>query len=195
MDIILKHKLKALEDHNNKTIYLCKVSELKDKDTHNHLERVSFIVREIIIALKSHEKFSDYITSHYIKDIVISSTLHDVGERSILLKNGKLNESEFEIMKQHTTIGYNILKEAETSLQVKVIYKLAVELVLHHHEKWDGTGYPSALKGEQIPLSVRIMAIADVYDALISNRPYKKSLTHEEAISIIEQEIGKSFDP
>ena len=133
-------------------------------------------------------------------DIGESCILHDIGKvgiaDSILLKPGKLTDEEFEIMKTRTTIGGNVLSDAVMELGDESFLTLACEIAYHHHEKWDGSGYPKGLKGEEIPLSARIMALADVYDALSSNRPYRKALPDETVYKIITEEMGLNhFDP
>src|SRR5204863_5848573 len=114
----------------------------------------------------------------------------------ILLKPGKLDADEFEIMKKHTTLGHDAIARAEYILGVKVDYlTIAKEIALSHQEKWDGSGYPQGLSGDDIPMSARLMAVADVYDALISKRAYKKPFTHQEATDIIRKGAGLHFDP
>jgi putative two-component system response regulator len=129
-----------------------------------------------------------------------SAPLHDIGKVGvpdrILLKPGKLNADEFEIMKTHTTLGRDAILNAEKEMGVQVEFlTFAKEIAYSHQEKWDGSGYPQGLRGTQIPISARLMAVADVYDALISRRVYKEPMPHEQAVAIIEQTRGKHFDP
>lgn len=181
---------------------LAGLAELRDTDTGNHLNRVSeyskFIAREL--GKLGAPKWCKYITPMYVEDIGQSSVLHDIGKvgipDSILLKKGKLTASEFELMKGHTIIGGDALTKADEEMGIQSFLTLAKEIAYYHHEKFDGTGYPMGLKGEEIPLSARIVALADVYDALTSNRPYREALPHEMAAKIITGEMGKKhFDP
>jgi putative two-component system response regulator len=129
-----------------------------------------------------------------------SVPLHDVGKvclpDRVLLKAGKLSEEEFEIMKTHTTMGRDAIAHAEEALGVDTeFFAYAKEIAYSHHEKWDGTGYPMGLAGEQIPIAARLMAVADVYDALISRKVYKPAMAHDDAVRIIGQTRGRHFDP
>jgi HD-GYP domain-containing protein (c-di-GMP phosphodiesterase class II) len=148
--------------------------------------------------LYKYEEDHAEITGQFLKDIYDSSVLHDIGKvgipDSILLKKGSLSVEEFEIMKTHTVIGYDALKKASQDLGSDSFLNMAMDIVLYHHERWDGKGYPTGLKGENIPLSARAVSIADVYDALTSERPYKRAFSHEETIEIMKGEAGK-FDP
>ncbi len=197
LDIIKNRKTQEIYDSTFKILGY--VSEIRDKETQNHLGRVSVIVEKILIRLKKISKYSRYISQIYIADCVKASTLHDIGKigisDSILLKSGKLTAEEFEEMKKHTLIGAEILEDAQREISGRSIFDIAIEIARHHHERWDGTGYPYGLKEDQIPLSARIMALADVYDALVSKRPYKKSMSHEEAVKIINDWSGSYFDP
>ncbi len=169
------------------TIYrLAKVAEFKDRETGEHIKRMSNVSMYIAEALKKDPDFTELI--------LYASPMHDIGKvaipDSILLKPGKLTVEEFEIMKTHTTIGAEILKDADTEL-----LKVARRIALYHHEKYDGTGYPEGLKGEDIPVEARIVAVADVFDALVSKRPYKEPWLPEEALKFIVSQKGKHFDP
>jgi HD-GYP domain-containing protein (c-di-GMP phosphodiesterase class II) len=149
--------------------------------------------------LSEHPEYSDYLTVKYKRDLVKAAPLHDIGKvgvpDAILKKKGRLTEDEFAIMKKHCEYGARVLKIADEKLGFESFLKLAIQIVLTHHEKWDGSGYPQGLKGEAIPLSGRIMAVADVYDALRSERCYKSSFSHEKACRILQEEKGKHFDP
>ena len=177
---------------------LGRISELKDDETQYHQERVGIIIKILLKRMKKSSRYSKYITKDFIKDVINGSFLHDIGKiaigDSILLKSGKYNINEYEEMKKHTIIGAEILIETRNKSGIN-IYDTAVDIVKYHHEKWDGTGYPDGLKGQNIPLSARIMAVADVYDALISKRRYKKAFSHEDAYSIIVENSSKHFDP
>lgn len=169
------------------TVYrLSRAAEYRDDDVGAHIERMSHYATAIARAMKLQER--------YIENILWAAPMHDVGKigipDSILRKPGKLDDEEWKIMKGHTTIGSEILRDSTTDF-----IKMAGEIALTHHEKWDGSGYPKALKGEDIPLAGRIVAIADVFDALTSERPYKKPFTLEKAFSLIDDGIGSHFDP
>ncbi len=169
------------------TIYrLAKVAEFKDRETGDHIKRMSRVSMYIAETLKHDPDFSELI--------LYASPMHDIGKVAIpdhiLLKPAKLTEEEFEIMKTHTTIGGEILENADTEL-----LKVARVIALYHHEKFDGTGYPEGLKGENIPTEARIVAVADVFDALVSKRPYKAPWPPDEALKYIVSQKGKHFDP
>lgn len=174
-------------------------AELRDLETGKHIERTSAYVEIIAKELKKHEKYKTYMNDDYISDLIRSAPLHDIGKvaipDSILCKPGKLTEEEFAVMQSHAVHGSDILEKAEERLSFPSFFKIAIQMSKYHHEKWNGTGYPSKISGENIPLSARIMALADVYDALSSARPYKEAFSHERCISIIKDESGKSFDP
>ena len=178
---------------------LAKLTEYRDRETGRHLERIQSYTRTIAQAYKDIKGGIDYLTNQYIEDLTISSVLHDIGKvgvpDSILLKPGKLTKEEFEVIKTHTIIGAQVLEEAEAANPTTSFLTMGRLVCLHHHERWDGTGYPYQLKGNEIPLSARIVAIADVYDALRSTRPYKTPMTHKEALSVIEEERATHFDP
>ena len=189
----------ASEIFNSSLLILGRVAELKDKETRSHLERVGIIVEMLLQRLKKKSSHSNQITDEYIRDTAQASILHDIGkiaiDDSILMKRDKLTESEFNEMKKHTTAGENLLKEVQESISSKKIFNLAVEIARDHHEWWDGKGYPNNLKKREIPLSARVMAVADVFDALISERPYKRAYSPKEAYIIIVSESGTHFDP
>ena len=178
---------------------LAKLAEYRDLNTGEHLERMMEYTRILTQALAEHPKYSSYITSEYIEDIYLSSILHDIGKvgitDEILLKPGKLTPEEFEKVKEHPVLGGNALRAIESRVGGKSFLALGKEICYHHHERWDGSGYPDGLHGETIPLSARIVALADVYDALTSVRVYKGAASHEEALEIITDERGKHFDP
>ncbi len=175
------------------------LAELKDNETGEHIQRTSEYCRILAQSLKEDPLFRKYVTDDYIKDIERSAPLHDIGKvgisESILLKPGKLTEDEFEIMKKHSELGAKVLQDAAESLEFRSFFEIGYQIALHHHENWDGSGYPHKLKGLDIPLSARIMAIADVYDALTTERPYKRAFSHDEAMEIILREKGTKFDP
>lgn len=183
------------------TLALAMLTEERDPETGDHLNRMK-TYSKIIAELLSHEKkYKDVIDIEYMNNIERFSPLHDIGKVAIrddiLLKPGKLSDEEFEIMKTHAEYGAKVLKIADENLKKKgrSIFKLGIEIAEGHHEKWDGSGYPYGKKGEDIPLSARIVAVADVFDALTSKRPYKRAFSLEESIQIIVEGAGKHFDP
>lgn len=183
-----------------------KLSEYKDKETSNHLERIQNYVKIIAYELYKREIFVDfkndkenYLSEDYVEEISISSLLHDIGKvgvpDNILLKPERLTKNEFEHMKLHTKIGGDTLKSMDNIVGEISILALAKDIAYYHHERWNGTGYPFGLKKNQIPLSARIVALCDVYDALTSERPYKNAYDHEKASEIIYDSSGIQFDP
>jgi PAS domain S-box-containing protein len=178
---------------------LAKLAEYRDKGTGAHLERIREYAKIIAKEMAGLPAYKGYITEKYIDDIYKSSILHDIGkvgiQDSVLLKPGKLNPEEFDIMKRHTILGGDALTEIESRIEGRSFLTLGKEIAYYHHEKWNGTGYPDGLKGEDIPLSARIVAIADVYDALTTKRFYKEAFTHEKSRGIIISLKGSHFDP
>jgi response regulator RpfG family c-di-GMP phosphodiesterase len=174
-------------------------AELRDLETGRHLERTAHYVQLIAEELARIPKYRSYLTPVYIADLKKSAPLHDIGKvaipDSILKKPGKLTPEEFEIIKKHCEYGMKVLQMADEKLDFRSFLKIAIQIVSTHHERWNGSGYPFGLKGESIPLSGRIMALADVYDALRSDRCYKKACSHEETRRIISLEKGEHFDP
>jgi putative two-component system response regulator len=153
----------------------------------------------LVEALQDHPVYGGEVEGWNNKLLLQSSQLHDVGKIAIsdriLQKPGRLTAEEFEEMKKHTTFGGQIIEKIEASTSVSDFLKHAKIFAGTHHEKWDGSGYPTGLKGEDIPLQGRIMALADVYDALVSERPYKKAFSHSDAVKIIQESKGTHFDP
>ena len=193
-------KDKEISEAQMTTIYsLVKLSESRDDNTGAHIERVAEFCKILAINLRNRPKYEDYINDEYVDNIYKASALHDIGKvgipDSILLKPGKLSLEEFEIMKTHTTIGANTLLEVKKKYPDNKFLELGISIAHFHHEKWDGTGYPHGILGENIPLSARIMALADVYDALRSKRVYKDAYSHEESVEIIKQGDSTHFDP
>lgn len=180
-------------------ISLSALAESRDNETGAHILRTQEYIRALASHLSQFDHHKALLTPTYIELLYKSAPLHDVGKvgipDSILLKPGKLTDEEFEIMKGHPEIGAKALSMAEQQLGSNSFLQLAKEISLTHHEKWDGSGYPNQLSGVSIPLSGRLMAIADVYDALISERVYKKAFSHEKAKSIILEGNGTHFDP
>lgn len=180
---------------------LCSLAEVRDSDTGNHILRTQNYVRVLAETLKDHPRFSHELTTENIYLIIKSAPLHDIGKvaipDNILLKPGKLTSEEWEIMKSHTQLGFDAILQAEKELpdDHDSFLRYAREIVYSHHEKWDGSGYPQGLKADDIPVSARLMAAADVYDALISKRVYKNAFTYETAIELIKDCRGTHFDP
>ena len=179
---------------------MASLAETRDNETGNHIRRTQHYVKCLAEQLRSNPRFSEFLTERNIELLFKSAPLHDIGKvgipDSILLKPGKLTFEEFEIMKTHTTLGHDALVAAEHGLVAGVEFlRFAKEIALSHQEKWDGSGYPQALSGEDIPVSARLMALADVYDALISRRVYKPAFPHDKSAAIIVEGRGQHFDP
>ena len=179
---------------------LASLAETRDNETGGHIRRTQYYLRVLAHHLQLHPRFVSFLTNAAIDLMVKSAPLHDIGKVGIpdciLLKPGRLTPEEFEIMKTHTTLGRDAIVRAEQQLGIPVDFLLfAKEIAYTHQEKWDGTGYPEGLAGNDIPVSGRLMAIADVYDALISRRVYKEAMSHEEAVEIISKGKGTHFDP
>lgn len=180
----------------------CALAEARDNETGNHIRRTQHYVRILAEALQDHPRFRDQLDDEVIQLLFKSAPLHDVGKvatpDAILLKPGKLTPDEWVLMKQHCEYGRNAILQAESALggvtDVSFL-QYAAEIAYGHHERWDGSGYPQGFAGDAIPLSARLMAIADVYDALISRRVYKQPIPHEEAIQMMLVERGRHFDP
>ncbi|HOJ63760.1 MAG TPA: HD domain-containing protein [Spirochaetota bacterium] len=180
---------------------LAKLAESRDQETGDHLSRIRKYSYLLAKEMSLSKTYKGYIDQKYIANIYHSSPLHDIGKvgisDQILLKPGKLTLQEFDIMKSHTIIGGKTLEDAEKQLKnkTKSFLSMGKNIAYCHHEKWDGSGYPFGLKETEIPLSARIIALADVYDALTSKRVYKEAMSHAVARDIIVQSSGKHFDP
>ncbi|WP_202985564.1 response regulator [Thiospirillum jenense] len=179
---------------------MASLAETRDTDTGNHIRRTQHYIRLLAQQLKNHPRFGYYLSPEMIELLFKSAPLHDIGKVGIpdriLLKPGRLTPDEFEIMKTHTTLGRDSIEAAEKQLGVEVEFlRVAKEIAYSHQEKWDGSGYPEGLAGEAIPISARLMAVADVYDALISRRVYKEPMSHEQAVAIMRDGRGSHFDP
>ena len=176
------------------------LAETRDADTGNHIRRTQHYVQALALHLRSHPRFKDQLDVRTIAMLFKSAPLHDIGKVGIpdriLLKPGKLTVEEFEVMKTHTTIGFDAIVQAEKAVGTTATYLQTAKEIIHaHQEKWDGSGYPQGLAGDAIPMSARLMAVADVYDALISTRIYKPGIPHDRAVQIIFQGRGSHFDP
>lgn len=214
----LKQTQKALEKHNEAlenavqertrelnltrdvTIQaLVGLLEVRDIESSNHTRRTQWMMRAMCEHLSSREPYAAVMTEAYISELFSTAPLHDIGKVGIpdhiLLKPGKLTPEEFEIMKKHTTYGVEALRLAGNESAKLSFIHTALEIVGTHHEKFDGSGYPYGLKGKDIPLAGRLMAIIDVYDALVSQRVYKPAMSHRDSLDIIAGERGKHFDP
>ena len=175
------------------------LAETRDNETGYHIRRTQHYVRRLAVELRRQGLYTDLLTEAYIKLLFKSAPLHDIGKvgvpDAILLKPGKLTDKEWIEMRKHTTYGYEALARAEKTLGTSSFLSLAKEVTISHHERWDGGGYPHALRGEGVPLSGRIMAVADVYDAVTTKRVYKSASSHEKAVDIISGDAGSAFDP
>ncbi|MFK7699295.1 two-component system response regulator [Pseudomonas caspiana] len=179
---------------------LTSLAETRDLETGNHIVRTQLYVRFLALHLQNNPKFSELLTTEYIDVLYHSAPLHDIGKVGIpdriLLKPGRLTEAEYEVMQTHPRLGRDVIENAERALGIDANFlKVAKEIAYCHHEKWDGSGYPQGIAGDVIPLSARLMALADVYDALTSRRIYKDPIKHEKAVEMILEGRGKHFDP
>jgi putative two-component system response regulator len=180
---------------------MASLAETRDNETGNHIRRTQNYVRVLAEKLRHHPRFSHFLDDDKIIELLYKSApLHDIGKvgipDKILLKPGRFEPEEFEVMKQHPALGRSAILNAEYELGLEVPFlKYAKEIAYAHQEKWDGSGYPLGLAGDNIPISARLMAVDDVYDALISRRVYKEGMTHEQAVQLIIEGRGKHFDP
>ncbi|TXT29622.1 MAG: putative two-component system response regulator [Rhodocyclaceae bacterium] len=191
-------EIEAIQDVT--ILAMASLAETRDNETGNHIRRTQYYVQALAEKLRFHPRFSAFLTEHTIKLLFKSAPLHDIGKVGIpdhiLLKPGRFTPEEFAIMKTHTTLGRDAIATAESRLGVNVEFlTYAKEIAYSHQEKWDGSGYPESLAGDAIPISARLMAVADVYDALISRRPYKDPMPHDKAIQFIMDGRGTHFDP
>jgi putative two-component system response regulator len=197
----LARKNSELERTQEATVQaLSALLETRDNDTGQHIHRTQHYVRELSRAASTHPDFANALDEVTISTLFRSAALHDIGKvaipDAILLKPGRLTAEEFEIMKTHSTHGRDAIANAESILGTPDSFLAHARNIAYcHHERWDGNGYPLGLKGERIPLSARLMAIADVYDALISSRPYKEGMPHARAVAILREGRGSDFDP
>ena len=200
LERLVQDKVAEISDSQLATIVaLANLAESRDETTGAHIERTQALCRLLATALRADPRYASSMTDAFIESIHHAAPLHDVGKvgisDSILLKPGRLTEAEFESMKTHATIGADTLQSARKKYPRNFLLNMGIAIARSHHERWDGTGYPDGLAGEDIPLSARVMAVADVYDALRSIRPYKEPFTHMEAVKAIEDGAGTHFDP
>ncbi len=178
---------------------LAKLAEIRDEDTGRHLDRVRYYSRALAESLRNGPNYPPELTTQLIETIFMTAPLHDIGKVGIpdfiLLKPGMLSDKEFNVMKSHTLIGYDTLIDTFKNVPQAKYLKVAADIARNHHEKYDGSGYPDGLAGKDIPLTCRIFALADVYDALLSKRPYKEPYALDRARSIIVDARGTHFDP
>ena len=175
------------------------LAEYRDPETGEHIRRTQIIVQRIAEQLRKNPKYANTITPEYVEDLATAAPLHDIGKvgihDKILRKPGSLTHEEREIMMQHPQMGYDVLLEATKELHDNEMDRIAADMALGHHEYWNGEGYPNHKKEDEIPIGARIMAVADVYDALVSKRPYKDPYPHKVAVREIIQGRGTQFDP
>jgi putative two-component system response regulator len=179
---------------------LAHLAETRDPETGNHILRTQGYVQRLAMGLRQHPRFAATLSERYIDLLTRSAPLHDIGKVGIpdhiLLKPGRLSADEMSIMQTHAKLGSDAIERAERDIEVPLAFlSVAKEIAHWHHEKWDGSGYPDGLAGDAIPVSARLMAAADVFDALISVRVYKPAMSHTEARDIIAAGRGKHFDP
>ena len=177
---------------------LAAVVEERDENTGNHIQRTESYVEQLLLRMRKHAGYSG-LTEDYCSNVALAAPMHDIGKiripDAILNKPGKLTKEEFEIMKRHAAFGGDIIRKTMSDVEEGEYCDIAYNIARYHHERYDGTGYPDGLNGEDIPLEARVMALADVYDALVSERVYKKAFSGEEARNIILEGSGTQFDP
>ena len=200
LERLVRKRTLQIENIQNVTIRMAaSLAETRDNETGDHIKRTQKYIAVLLNKLAEENIYPDCISKECIELMIKSAPLHDIGKIGvadrILLKPGKLTDEEFAEMKKHTVYGQQSLLKAEEEIEDESFLRFAREIAYTHHEKWDGTGYPEGISGDAIPLSGRIMAIADVYDALISKRVYKPPMTHSKAAAIIREGKGSHFDP
>jgi len=198
-DLIRKRTTRIKRMQNGIVTVLADVVEERDEETGGHNDRTAAYVKIMIEGMIKYEVYTDEMREWDMEKVISAARLHDLGKihikDAILNKPGKLTSEEYDQIKLHTTEGARIIDRMIDQIGDDEYLSYAKLFAEYHHERWDGKGYPHGLKGKEIPLHGRILAIADVYDAIVSKRPYKEAATDEEAASIIEAESGKSFDP
>ena len=196
---IEQSKLQVIKMQNHTIESLSNLVENRDEDTGEHVRRTRAYVELLAVQMMKNGHYADILTPRYVRFLKRAAPMHDIGKivvpDAILKKPGRLTPAEFEQMKRHASEGGRIVHEILDGYEDPEYIQITANIAMHHHEKWDGSGYPDGLKGEQIPLCARIMAIADVFDALVSPRIYKSPMSYEEAYEIIQEGIGIHFDP
>ena len=200
LEELVKERTKELALTQEVTIEsLASLAETRDPETGGHIKRTRNYVRLLAERLKDHPRFSEFLDERTRDLLYMSAPLHDIGKVGvrdvILLKPGRLTDEEFDEIRRHTTYGRDAIRSTVEKLGDNSFLRLAQEIAYTHHEKWDGSGYPQGLKGEEIPISGRLMAVADMYDALITERVYKRPFSHNKAVKIIRDGRGAHFDP
>ncbi len=195
-----KRTTEQVKQTQDVTIYaLAYQAGLRDEETGSHLKRTARYVSALAEELRRDKPYSRYIDKQYIEDLVKAAPLHDIGKVAIpdriLRKPGPLTPEEFRIITTHSELGARIIGEVLQELDFQSFLDMPIPLIRHHHEKWDGSGYPGGLRGDDIPLSARIMALADVYDALRTRRTYKEAFSHQKSLAIIRESSGTHFCP
>jgi putative two-component system response regulator len=192
-------RILSLETRDIAIFALAKLAESRDPETGAHLERIQNFSRVLAQQLAGMEKYRNYVSAEFIRLVYSTSPLHDIGKvgipDSVLLKPARLTDEEWAIMKAHATIGAETLDAALVKFPRTAFLQMARDIAAYHHERYDGAGYPKGLKGDQIPLAARIVALADVYDALTSKRVYREAFTHHLAKNMILEDKGSHFDP
>ena len=200
IDKIIKESTAQLTSLKNSIVLtMSDIVENRDNNTEGHVERIKAYMKTLINSMLNLEIYDEEIRKWDLDSFITSACLHDVGKiripGTILNKPGSLTNEEFEIIKTHTSEGERIIEKMIKQTGEAEFLHNAKLVAAYHHERWDGTGYPYGLKGTEIPLPGRIMAIVDAYDAIVSERPYRKAMTHDEAVDIINKESGQHFDP
>jgi len=200
LEHLVAEQVKDISDSQVATIIaLARLAESRDDDTGKHIERVQIFCRLLAERMAGTVRYASVISRTFIENIFYAAPLHDVGKVGIsdliLLKPGKLTPEEFEIMKTHSMIGWKTLQAVSEKYPKNAFIAMGRVIARHHHERWDGNGYPDKLKGEEIPIEARIMAVADVYEALRARRCYKEPFIHEKSRQILQENSGTQFDP
>ena len=200
-DELMRQKLEVIAAQGATITAFCSLAEARDNETGNHIRRTQNYIKALAEHLREHPRFREHLNDEVIQLLFKSAPLHDVGKvaipDAILRKPGKLTPEEWAVMQRHSEYGRDAIAQAESELGATqgCFLRYAREIAYGHHEKWDGSGYPQGLSGDAIPVSARLMAVADVYDALISKRVYKPAYPHEQAIAMIQEGRGSHFDP
>ncbi|MFA5292218.1 MAG: HD domain-containing phosphohydrolase [Phycisphaerae bacterium] len=200
LDSLVQERTSQITETRDIAVFvLASLAESRDPETGEHLERIRSYCHILAEELRKNSPYAEWIDDRFMEDLYRSSPLHDIGKigipDSILLKPGTLTDDEFEIMKQHSLIGAEALGNTIKTATGASFLQMAADIARYHHERFDGTGYPDGLKSQEIPLAARIVALADVYDALTSSRVYKPAFRSEIAYTMIKEERGKHFDP